>query len=111
MPPTLAAKPKPSRPSLALIAAAVVVLWFAMLYPLTPSSVSGFMVEALSGFFVFLFGWVSVSAISGLKSATRWPLLSRTIAVAVACMLGVVIFGAAYWGREFMLNNFSYFFR
>lgn len=86
------------------------LIWFAMLYPLTPSSLVGWAIEFISGVIVYLIGWGSVSAISWLERRERFRTFFSAVSYVVASALGIGIFAAAYMGKEFLMQNFTYFF-
>ena len=85
----------------------VVIVWFVWLYPLVPNTLVGLIAELVSGILVFLYGWACVSAINWLLASSRFAILSKATAVLIALLLGVGIFTAAYFARDFVLCNFN----
>lgn len=91
--------------------AAVMILWLLAIYPLTPSSMVGWCSVLLAGVAVFLWLWVCIEAILWLERPRPHRALFKCLGFLVALSLGASIFGAAYFARDFLSLNFSYFFR
>jgi hypothetical protein len=94
---------------MALIFAFVLISWFGWLYPLVPKTPVGWVVAVLSGVVVFFYGWACIEAIIWLQARRRLKILFNSIGALVALSLGCGVFAAAYWAREFVSGNFSYF--
>jgi hypothetical protein len=58
---------------------------------------------------VFFYGWACIETILWLQVQTRLVLIAKAAGVLVALSLGVGVFAAAYYGRQYVLGNFGYF--
>jgi hypothetical protein len=88
---------------------ALEVAWFALLHPLVPSTLSGFLFEAVVPLPLALYAWLSVNWIHSLLRMKPTSMLRQALAVVVAVSLGVAIFVGAYLAREFLSSQFHYF--
>ena len=89
----------------------VEVLWIAAIYPLLPTTASGWLVVLASGAAAAAWSVASVHAILWLQRRRSMRWLSNAAAAVVACSLGVGVFLLAAHLQEFVSGNFSYFSR
>lgn len=92
-----------------IIVVGIELAWFGLLHPLVPTTLSGFIVEALLPIPVpvLLYASLTIWCITRLN-ANRSP-LRQALSVVVAASLGVAIFAAAYFARGFLGAQFHYF--
>ena len=98
-------------PVLLLGLVVVLVLWFFALYPLTPSTSLGWCAALLSGVVVFLWVWGCVELLVWLERPRAHRAVFKALGYPVALSLGLGIFAVAFFARDFLAHNFSYFFR
>jgi hypothetical protein len=87
----------------------VEIVWFSLMAPLFPSNLAAFLTEAFAGICVFLIVYWSAKVINRLAAATRYPVLAKVGAAAIALSVGVIIFVVAYEFRLQLTDNFHYF--
>ena len=84
-------------------------LWFALLHPLVPSTLTGFAMEFAAGIVVAAVIWGTWGGMWWLAGCDSNPVLRRFAAVALSLSVGIAIFLAAYLFRETLGANFQYF--
>ena len=84
--------------------------WFALLHPLVPSTLLGFIAEFAAGLVVFALVYGGAQAIIWLQGRPAHRNLTRVISVVIAIGMGVVIFAAAYACQVFLGRNFTYWY-
>jgi uncharacterized membrane protein len=87
------------------------IMWFLMLFPLTPASYMGWAIELGSGIVVLAVGWPIASFLHWIDEQRRPNMLLKLGGYAVVPLLGVAIFVSAYLTQDQWLKSFSYFFR
>ncbi len=87
----------------------VIVLWFLALYPLLPTTLLGLCAAILSGTAIFFWIWASVELLIWLDRPHKHAVIFKLVGYPIACSLGIGVFVAAYFAREFLSQNFSYF--
>jgi hypothetical protein len=85
-------------------------LWVLALYPLTPTTSTGWCAVLLAGFVVFLWVWGCLEMLLWLDRPRLYRAYYKALGYPVAVSLGVGVFAAAYIARDFIAHNFSYFF-
>ena len=84
------------------------VAWFLLLLPLVPATSAAFFAEFAAGLVVSALIYGAVRAIVWLLGSRTKNSLTTALALMIALGIGVAIFSAAYWCREFLTGNFSY---
>ena len=87
------------------------VVWFLMLFPLTPASYVGWAIELGTGIVVLVVGWPIASFLHWIDEQKRPNIFLKVGGYAVVPLLGITIFVAAYLTQDQWLKSFSYFFR
>jgi len=84
------------------------VAWFALLYPLVPSSWRAFLIEVVLPVPVVGYAIVASRWIALLSDPSRRSYWRQGLAVAIAVSLGIGIFGSAYWSRNYLTDLYTY---
>jgi hypothetical protein len=85
------------------------LVWFGLLHPLVPSSIAGFVAEALLLVPVAGCAALAIKLITWLQSGADRSFLRQGLAVVIACSVGIVIFVSAYFARDFLGTQYHYF--
>jgi hypothetical protein len=84
-------------------------VWFALIYPLWPKSITGWVAGIAAGVVVGVWAVGCVVLINILQRQQRYQLICKSIATILALSLGSGIFFIALEGQSFVRANFSYF--
>ena len=94
--------------ALALVAGQI--FWIGLLYPLMPTTSSGWLVCTAMGGLASAWAVAGALAIRWLQRQQRHRLICKAAAVLIAVSLGLTIFLAALFGQSFLTRNFGYAF-
>jgi len=83
--------------------------WFALLHPLIPSNMLGFLIEFTAGICVFFTCYAAGKAVLWLAARQDHRNLFKTLAVAIALSVGPLVFFFIYLFRTTLAANFHYF--
>ncbi len=84
------------------------ILWFGWLYPLWPTTPTGWVAGIGSGIAVSLYFAGGALVIGWLERQKRYKLLCRALGALTAVSLGIGIFWLALKGQAFIAANFAY---
>jgi hypothetical protein len=84
------------------------LLWFGLLYPLLPRTVTGWVVATVAGLAAASWAAVCVYILRRIEGRPGGGLIWKAVGVLVALSLGLGLFGLAVVAREFIAKNFSY---
>lgn len=105
-------RPKSSRSKAVAIRLGLVLLaevvWFSLVYPMVPATVTGFTIELASGIIVAAALWGAALGMWWLAAGDSYFLIRRIGAVALAISIGIAIFVFAYHFRGTLSANFRY---
>jgi hypothetical protein len=85
------------------------LLWFSLVYPLVPSTLTGFLMEFGAGLCLLIVLYVVGSAIVWLSGQATRVRVYRSLAVALALSVGILVFATVYEFKAAVSENFHYF--
>jgi hypothetical protein len=82
--------------------------WFALQYPLVPTTALGFAVNVAFALLVIGYGVLALRSIDWLSETGLNRNIKNALGVILAASVGVAIFIGAYSSRDFLSTNFGF---